>query len=247
VLSLLSQSAGAKSADSAVRVDVLNKCAAVLNAGIPILDVVWSEEEQPVVNELRLLTNKPMAIVCNVDEGSAANGNKHTAAVYHTVQQRNAALSSLSSSSPFTVRRRRRHCVHVSAQLEADAVSSFDSDSARREFLALSSLPITALDRVISTTAQLLHQSFYYTVGEDECKAWSVRDGCDAVEAAGRIHSDIATGFISVEVTKPDDYLRYHGEDGAKAAGKMRVEGREYIVQRGDILMFRFNKTKGGK
>ena len=224
---------------------VLDRCNAALNAGIPVLDVLWSEEEQPVVDELRLLTNKPLAIICNVDEHSAATGNKHSAAVQSAIQHRNS--TALPSPSPsITVRPHPRSCIVISAQLEADAVSSFDSDEARREFLSLSSLSTTGLDQVVRECARLLRQSAYYTLGEMEARAWQVEEGSNAVEAAGKIHSDIAKALISVEVMRPEDVIALGGMEAVKAAGKMRVEGKDYIVKHGDILLFRSNsKTKG--
>ena len=225
---------------------MLDRINTALNAGIPVLDVVWSEDEQPVVDELRLLTNKPLAIICNVDEQSATTGNKHTAAVQAAIDKRNS--TALPSPSPsITVRPHPRSCIVISAQLEAEAVASFDSDEARREFLSLSSLSTTGLDQVVRECARLLRQSVYYTVGEQEARAWSIEAGSNAVEAAGKIHSDIAKGLISVEVMRPEDVLALGGMEAVKAAGKMRIEGKDYIVQNGDILLFRSGKTKGGK
>ena len=229
-----------------MRQRVLDRCNAALNAGVPVLDVVWSEDEQPIVDELRLLSNKPLAIVCNVDEHSAATGNHHSAAVHAAIHKRNT--TPLTSPSPsITVRPQPRSCIVISAQLEADAVSSFDSDEARREFLSLSSLTTTGLDQVVRECARLLSQSVYYTVGEQEARAWLIEEGSSAVEAAGKIHSDIAKGLISVEVMRPEDVVAMGGVEAVKAAGKMRIEGKDYTVKHGDILMFRHGKTKGGK
>ena len=225
---------------------VLDRCAAALNAGVPVLDVVWRDEEQPVVDELRLLTNKPLAVVCNVDEHSAATGNKHSAAVHAAIQQRNTTAPPAPSAS-VTVRPRPRSCLVISAQLEADAVSSFDSDEARREFLSLSSLATTGLDQVVRECARLLRQSSYYTLGEAEARAWLVEAGSNAVEAAGKIHSDIAKGLISVEVMRPEDVVALGGTEAVRAAGRMRVEGKEYTVQQGDILLFKSNSKTRGK
>ena len=231
-----------KATDSPLRSQVLQRCAEALNAGIPILDVQWKEEEQPHVNELRLLTHKPLAIICNVDEASGAQGNELSARVHAAIASRNASPH-YTTPSGLHVRPHPRTSLHLSAQLEADAVAGFDSEEARREFLALSSLTETALEQCIRTIAVLLKQSFYYTVGPEESKAWTIPTHCTALEAAGKIHSDIAAGFIAVEVIKPTDYLELGSEEAVKAAGKMRLEGKEYRVQEGDILHFRFNKT----
>ena len=237
---------GGKATDSTVRQRVLSQCMTALNAGIPILDVQWKEEEQAVVDELRLLTNKPLAVVCNVDEASAAAGNELSQRVHAAVQARN-------SSPPYavpdalTARPHPRLSLHVCAQLEADAAVGFDSEEARREFLQLSDLSHTALEQCIRTIAQLLQQSAYYTVGPEESRAWTIPARCSAVEAASKIHSDIAAGFIAVEVIKPRDFLELGSEEAVQKAGKMRLEGKEYRVDDGDILHFRFNKTSKAK
>ena len=235
--------AQAKSTDSTLRQRVLSQCLAALNAGIPILDVQWKEEEQAVVDELRLLTNKPLAIVCNVDEASAATGNDLSSRVHAAVQARNSSPTYTAPNTSLTVRPHPRLSLQVSAQLEADAAVGFDSEETRREFLQLSNLSETALDQCIRTIAQLLQQSRYYTVGPEESRAWTIPTHCTAVEAASKIHSDIAAGFIAVEVIKPDDFFALGTEEAVQKAGRMKLEGKEYRVEDGDILQFRFNRT----
>ena len=232
----------AKAMDSTQRTAVLQKCAEALNAGIPILDVTWKEEELPHVNELRLLTHKPVTVICNVDEASGATGNDLSKRVHDAIASRNASPP-YTTPSGLAVHPHPRTSLHLSAQLEADAVAGFESEESRREFLALSSLTETALEKSIRTIAVLLRQSYFYTVGPEESKAWTIPTQCSALEAASKIHSDIATGFIAVEVIKPSDYLELGSEEAVKAAGKMRLEGKEYRVQEGDIMHFRFNKT----
>ena len=227
------------------RVAVLNKLRTVLDKGVAACDVVWPSEDIPFVSECQLLTDKPMAIVCNVDETNAATGNAYSQRVVDHINAQSAAPAT--EINGLTVKRRRRRVMHVCAQLESDAVSGFDTAEARREFLSLSSLNETSLDRVITESSELLGVQQFYTVGPTESRAWQIKKGCTAVDAAGCIHSDFARGFIAAEVIKPNDLITLGSEAAVRAAGRLSTEGKTYIVQDGDIILFRFNVSRSNK
>ena len=170
---------------------------------------------------LQLMTSKPILYVCNVEEGAAATGNAFSA----RVAERAKAMGA-------------RHVV-VSAAIEAEVSQLPDED--RAEFLEGLGLTDSGLDRVIREGYALLGLITYFTVGPKEARAWTIVKGTKAPQAAAVIHNDFERGFIACETTAYDDFVTYKGEQGAKEAGKVRVEGKEYIVKDGDILLFRFN------
>jgi ribosome-binding ATPase YchF (GTP1/OBG family) len=159
--------------------------------------------------------------VCNVDEADAANGNAHSAAVFGK-----AALEGAGA-------------VIVSAAIEAEIATMAPAD--RTEFLHDLGLTETGLARVIRAGYELLHLITFFTAGPKEARAWTVEKGAKAPEAAGVIHSDFERGFIRAETIAYDDFIACGGEQGAKDKGRMRAEGKDYIVQDGDVLLFRFN------
>ncbi len=170
---------------------------------------------------LQLMTSKPVLYVCNVEEASAANGNAFS--------ERVAARAAAEGA---------RHVV-VSAAIEAEVSQLPDAD--RAEFLDGLGLTDSGLDRVIREGYALLGLITYFTVGPKEARAWTIVRGTKAPQAAAVIHNDFERGFIACETTAYDDFVAYKGEQGAKEAGKVRVEGKEYVVKDGDILLFRFN------
>ena len=178
-------------------------------------------EEEKALKRAQLLTAKPILYVCNVDEGDAAAGN----ALSERVAEKASAEGAVS--------------VVISAAIEAE-IATLPAEE-REAFLADLGLEETGLNRMIHAAYQLLGLITFYTAGPKEARAWTVRKGAKAPEAAGEIHSDFERGFIRAETIAFDDYLRCGGESGAKDAGKMRAEGKEYVVQDGDILLFRFN------
>ena len=178
-------------------------------------------EEQKALERAQLLTAKPVLYVCNVDEGDAANGNALSASVFDKAAAEGAVA------------------VVVSAAIEAE-IATLDSDD-RASFLADLGLEETGLTRVIRAGYQLLGLITFFTAGPKEARAWTVPRGANAPEAAGAIHSDFERGFIRAETIAFDDFVACGGETGAKDAGKMRAEGKEYVVQDGDVLLFRFN------
>ncbi len=184
--------------------------------------VATDEEEAKRLKALQLLTTKPVLYVCNVDEAAAASGNALTEKVAAKAAAEKAAV------------------VVISAAIEAE-IAQIDDDAERRDFLESIGLAETGLARVIRAGYGLLNLITYFTAGPKETRAWTVRRGARAPEAAGEIHTDFEKGFIRAEVIGYDDFVSNGGEQGAKDAGRMRVEGKDYVVADGDIMLFRFN------
>jgi GTP-binding protein YchF len=180
-----------------------------------------SADEALQIKQLQLLTAKPVLYVCNVEESSAHEGNALSAKVFSMAKAENASA------------------VVISAAIEAEVAVLPPADQA--EFLSSLGLEEPGLARVIREGYALLGLLTYFTCGPKEARAWTVRRGAKAPEAAGAIHTDFERGFIAAEVIAYDDYIALGGEAGAKAAGKMRVEGRDYTVADGDVILFRFN------
>ena len=203
--------------------DVLMQYKEALEAGISARTVVFeTEDEQQVAKNLFLLTSKPVLYVCNVDDTSAASGNKYVEAVREAIKDENAQL------------------LIISAQTEAD-IAELESYEEKQMFLEDMGLKESGCDRLIKAIYTLLNLQTFITAGEMEVKAWTFRKGWKAPQCAGVIHTDFEKGFIRAEVIKYDDYIAYGSEAAVKEAGKMGVEGKEYVVQDGDIMHFRFN------
>ena len=203
--------------------DVLMKFKEALEAGKSARTVVFdTEDEQLVAKNLFLLTSKPVLYVCNVDDTSAANGNKYVDAVREAIKDEHAEL------------------LIISAQTEAD-IAELESYEEKQMFLEDMGLKESGCDRLIKAIYSLLNLQTYITAGPMEVKAWTFRKGWKAPQCAGVIHTDFEKGFIRAEVIKYDDYINYGSEAAVKEAGKMSVEGKEYVVQDGDIMHFRFN------
>ena len=179
-------------------------------------------ERRSVFRQLNLLSAKPVLYAANVEEESAATGN--------ALSEKVAARAEAEGSA----------CVVVSAAIEAE-VAALDDEAEKQEYLESLGLEETGLKRVIAAGYSLLDLLTFFTAGPKESRAWTVRRGATAPEAAGVIHSDFQRGFIRAETIAYADYLACGGEQGAKDAGKMRAEGKDYIVQDGDVLLFRFN------
>ncbi|MDJ0942700.1 MAG: redox-regulated ATPase YchF [Kiloniellales bacterium] len=203
------------------RLEVLELAAAALRDGKPARKIAMTAEQRPVFRQLQLLTAKPLLYVANVDEGSAAEGNDLSARVADYAAKEGAG------------------CVVISAAIEAE-VAALDK-AERQDFLESLGLAETGLARVTRAGYALLDLITFFTAGPKEARAWTVRRGAKAPEAAGVIHSDFEKGFIRAETIAYDDFLACNGEQGAKEAGKLRLEGRDYVVQDGDVFHFRFN------
>ncbi len=222
------------------------KIRSALNAGIAISDVEWdSDAERLELASLHLLTAKPMAYVCNVDEESISKHNRHSEKVFaHVEEMNNSAPTVIAQGGGVKIKRIPRACLRVCSQLESE-VQTFDSAESRAEFLAMNSLEGTSLLPIIHTANKLLKNQSYYTVGEAEARAWAIDEGTLAPEAAGKIHSDLQKGFVCAEVLKPADFIKHGGDSAARQAGCMKVEGKNYVVQDGDIIVFRVSGQKG--
>ncbi|QNA84781.1 redox-regulated ATPase YchF [Sphingomonas sp. So64.6b] len=208
--------------EAKIAVSVLGQALELLREGKPArLTVPKDEEEARVFGQAQLLTSKPVLYVCNVDEGDAANGNALSARVFEKAKAEGA------------------EAVIVSAAIEAEIATMAPDE--RGEFLAELGLEETGLARVIRAGYSLLHLITFFTVGPKEARAWTVHVGAKAPQAAGEIHTDFERGFIRAETIAYDDYIALGGESGARDAGKLRSEGKEYVVHDGDVLLFRFN------
>jgi len=200
---------------------LLRQALAVLEEGNPARTVEVDKDDLKAWNTLQLLTTKPILFVCNVDEDSAATGNAHSEKVAKMAAEQGAA-----------------HVV-ISAQIEEE-ISQLDPEEATM-FLEEMGLHEAGLDRLIRAGYELLELQTYFTVGPKEARAWTIRRGTLAPQAAGVIHGDFERGFIRSETIAFDDFVALKGEQGAKDAGKMRVEGKGYEVKDGDVLHFLFN------
>jgi GTP-binding protein YchF len=201
---------------------VLGQALDLLREGKPArLTKPKDEEEARVFAQAQLLTAKPVLYVCNVEEEAAASGNEFSARVFEKAKAEGA------------------NAVIVSAAIESELVGMDPEE--RLVFLEELGLHETGLARIIRSGYDLLHLITFFTVGPKEARAWTVHKGAKAPEAAGEIHSDMQRGFIRAETIAYDDYVALNGENGAKEAGKLRQEGKEYVIQDGDVLHFKFN------
>jgi GTP-binding protein YchF len=201
---------------------VIEPVLAGLQEGVPARRVALTPEQQGDLKSLQLLSAKPVLYVANVDEGAAASGND--------LSRRIAGYAAAQGADT----------VVVSAAIEAELAVLADPEE-RREYLMALGLGETGLDRVIRTGYALLDLITFLTAGPKEARAWTIPRGTKAPQAAGVIHTDFEKGFIRAETIAYDDFVACNGEQGSKDAGKMRLEGSEYVVQDGDIMHFRFN------
>ena len=203
--------------------DVLLRYQEALNKGISARSVSFeTEDEVAAANGLFLLTTKPVLYVCNVDDASAATGNAYTEAVKKAIEGEDAEM------------------LIISAQTEAD-IAELETYEEKQMFLEDLGLSESGCNRLIKAIYHLLTLQTFITAGEMEVKAWTFRRGWKAPQCAGVIHTDFEKGFIRAEVIKYDDYIKYGSEAAVREAGKMSVEGKDYVVQDGDIMHFRFN------
>ena len=203
--------------------DVLVKYKAALEQGKPARTVTLdNKDEQTLANELFLLTSKPVMYVCNVDEASAVNGNKYVEQVRNAVKEENAEV------------------LVVAAKIESE-IAELETYEERQMFLEEVGLKESGVARLIKAAYHLLKLKTYFTAGVQEVRAWTFEQGWKAPQCAGVIHTDFEKGFIRAEVIKFADFIQYGSESAVKEAGKLGVEGKEYLVQDGDIMHFRFN------
>ena len=208
--------------DAKAQLEVMEPVLAALRDGKSARTVKFDAEHQAILKSLNLITSKPVLYVCNVEEASAATGNAFAAEVIDFAKAQGAAS------------------VVISAAIEAE-VAQLAEEAEKQEFLETLGLAETGLTRVIRAGYGLLGLLTFFTVGPKEARAWTVEKGAKAPQAAGVIHTDFEKGFIRAETIAYDDFVACSGEQGAKDAGKMRLEGSEYLVKDGDIFHFRFN------
>ncbi|MFJ5486646.1 redox-regulated ATPase YchF [Hansschlegelia beijingensis] len=202
------------------QLDLVNRVLPLLRDGKPARLAKISDDERAAFAALNLLTSKPVLYVANVDEGSAATGNAYSAQVEARAKEEGAVA------------------VVISARIESEIATLPPEE--RTEYLDALGLHETGLDRLINAGYRLLGLVTYFTVGPKEARAWTIERGTKAPQAAGVIHSDFEKGFIRSETISFADYVALKGETGAKEAGKMRLEGKDYVVADGDVLHFRF-------
>ena len=213
----------AKTGDKEAKADLVLVDIALeqLNNGKPARFAEISKEDRAGWKKLQLLTSKPVLFIANVDEDSAATGNAFSETVIARAKEEGA------------------EAVVISAKIESELAMLEDEE--REEYLDTLGLEEAGLDRLIHTGYKLLGLQTYFTAGPKEARAWTIREGWTAPQAAGVIHGDFEKGFIRAETIAYDDYLACGGEGPAKEAGKMRAEGKDYIVKDGDVMHFRFN------
>ena len=217
------KAAAAGNKEAKLEVKVLDAYKEVLEKGLNARIVNFdSKEEQDVARNLFLLTAKPVLYVCNVDEASARDGNEYSSRVEEVAKEEGAEV------------------LVIAAKIEED-IASFESYDDKQMFLDELGLEESGVNRLIKKAYSLLNLQTFITAGEMEVKAWTYRRGWKAPQCAGVIHSDFEKGFIRAEVIKYDDYIALGSEAAVREAGKMGIEGKDYVVQDGDIMHFRFN------
>lgn len=215
------QTGGDKAAK--VMYEVLQKYKEALEQGKSARTVSFeTKDEQKIAKELFLLTAKPVMYICNVDEKSAVTGNKYVDMVREATKEENAEL------------------LVVAAKIESE-IAEFETYEERQMFLNEIGLNESGVSRLIRSAYALLNLETYFTAGPQEVRAWTYLKGSKAPQCAGVIHTDFEKGFIRAEVIKYEDYIHYGSEAACKEAGKMNVEGKDYVTQDGDIMHFRFN------
>lgn len=202
--------------------DIFEKYRVHLEEGKSARSAPLDEKEREFVKDLHLLTDKPVMYVCNVDEASVVSGNEHTKAVAEAVKDENAEV------------------LILGVGIEAD-IASLETYEERALFLEDLGLETPGVSRLIKSAYNLLNLKTYFTAGVKEVRAWTITEGMKAPQAAGVIHTDFEKGFIRAEVIGYDHYIQFKSEAAVKEAGKLQVEGKEYVVKDGDVMHFRFN------
>ena len=210
-----------KDKDALNELALLKKIKVALERNIPARRLEYTLDEEKILKSFKLLTKKPIIYIANVEENDIVFGNSYVNAVKEYAEKENAEV------------------VMLCAKVESELSELEDEDKA----LFLEDLGVNegGLDKLIKATYSLLGLATYFTAGSDEVKAWTFKKGMKAPECAGLIHSDFEKGFIKAEVISYEDYKKYDGEKGAKENGRMRLEGKDYLMQDGDICLFRFN------
>ncbi len=214
----------AKTGDAKLKTefDILVRCKEHLEKGKNIITLGLSKEEKTAIADLFLLTDKPVLYVANVDEASMHTGNKYSDALIEAVKDEGNEVIIMTNA--------------IEAQ-----IAEFENADDKAMFMEEYKMTEPALDRLIHTTYKLLNLSTYFTAGVQEVRAWTIHKGWKAPQAASVIHTDFEKGFIKAEVIAYDDFVKYESEAACRENGKLRIEGKEYLVQDGDVMHFRFN------
>lgn len=205
-----------------VELDVLIRCKQQLEQGKNIRGLALSKEERVAIADLFLLTEKPVLYVANVDEASMHTGNKYSELLLESVKNERAEVIVMNNS--------------IEAQ-----IAEMEEQADRQLFMEEYKMKEPALNRLITSAYKLLNLSTYFTAGVQEVRAWTIQKGWKAPQAASVIHTDFEKGFIKAEVISYNDYIQYGSEAAARESGRLRIEGKEYVVQDGDVMHFRFN------
>jgi ribosome-binding ATPase len=208
--------------DAVKTFNTLQKLKNTLESGQSARACVLEDSELPHIEDLHLLTVKPVMYVCNVDEASAKTGNKHVDAVREAVKNENAEI------------------LIITAQMESE-ISALETYEEKQMFLADMGLDEPGVNKLIKSAYKLLDLQTYFTAGEKEVRAWTINKGFKAPQAAGVIHTDFEKGFIKAEVMSYADFIKFGSEAACRDNGKLRIEGKEYVVADGDVMHFRFN------
>ena len=203
------------------QITLMERILKLLNSGKPARLFVNDNNEQEI-KKLNLLTSKPFFYICNIDEGSVISGNQFTEMIESKATEQNSVS------------------INISAKIEEE-IANLNEEDEKKEFLQSLGLQESGLNKAIKAGYKILNLSTYFTVGPKETHAWTFKNGMNAQQAAGIIHTDFEKGFICAECVSYNDYIKFNGEQGAKEAGKLRQEGRGYLVQDGDVILFRFN------
>jgi ribosome-binding ATPase len=205
-----------------VELEILQRCKKHLDEGKNIISLGLSKEEKSAIDDLFLLTDKHILYVANVDEASMHSGNKYSAALIEAVKNEGNEVIVMTNA--------------IEAQ-----IAEFENPEDKQMFMEEYKMTEPALDRLIHSTYKLLNLSTYFTAGVQEVRAWTIGKGWKAPQAAGVIHTDFERGFIKAEVIAFDDFIKYGSEAACRENGRLRIEGKEYLVQDGDVMHFRFN------
>ncbi len=208
--------------ESEILLPVVNNASRCLEQGEGLVTVDWAGSEWDLIQNLNLLSTKPVMYVSNVEEVAVRDGNAHSRALADFAKKNGA------------------ESITVSAQVDSEIAAMADPEE-RREFLEAMGLAESGLTRIVKAGYKLLDLITFFTVGPQEARAWTIRKGSDAVHAAAKIHTDFARGFIKADTISYADFELAGGENKAREAGRLRQEGRDYIVEDGDVMLFRFN------
>lgn len=235
---------------------LIHNCIDILNNGKWLVDYIQSlsYNQKLLIQQLNLITAKRVCYVCNVDDNSAKDGNHYSQQVkqfidqlYNNDIQQQHDNTNDNNSNKLQYKPQQRPVIHIATQLEADAIELNDDATMKQEYLTSNNVIQTSLEKVVSASSSLLQQQVFYTIGPEQSVSWSIDTGSTALQAADKIHTDIARGFINADIISYNDYIQYNGEAGCRSAGVINIVGKDYIMKDGDIINIRFNKQAAAK